>query len=143
MANFLRNRLETHSRFLPLTSGEPMSISLKNLDRVFGALLLIGSSLHSYGSISTYKLGTQELVWALSGSLAGGLTAVINLIRSGRPEDLPLAWLGAVACMAWFAVAIGYGAAIGNLFDPRVLWHATCALVLLVFSLRTALGHAS
>ena len=51
-----------------------------NLDRVFGVLLLIGAALHSYGSISSYRLGTPELVWALSGSLAGGLTATINLV---------------------------------------------------------------
>ena len=121
---------------------DSMSISIGTLDRVFGALLLIGSALHSYGSISSYKLGTPELIWALSGSLAGGLTAAINLVRSGRPEDMALAWLAAIASTAWFAVAMGYGAAIGNIFDPRVLWHATCGLVLALFSLRTALGRA-
>jgi len=119
-----------------------MSISIRILDRVFGVLLLIGSALHSYGSISSYRLGTPELVWALSGSLAGGLTAAINLVRSGRPKDLAIAWLALVAGIAWFAVAIGYGAAIGNIFDPRVLWHATCSLVLVFFSLRTVLGRA-
>jgi hypothetical protein len=115
---------------------------MKTLDRVFGVLLLVGSVLHSYGSISSYKFGTQELVWALSGSLAGGLTAVVNLVRSGRPEDMTLAWVAFVACIGWFAVAIGYGAAIGNLVDPRVLWHAISALALAAFSLRTALGYA-
>jgi hypothetical protein len=116
--------------------------STKSLDRAFGILLLIGSALHSYGSISFYKFGSQELVWALSGSLAGGLTAAINIIRSGRPEDMPVAWVSFIASICWFAVAIGYGLAIGNVFDPRVLWHATCALALAAFSLRTALGSA-
>jgi hypothetical protein len=119
-----------------------MAISMRTLDRVFGALLLIGFALHLYGSISSYKLGTPELIWALSGSLAGGLTAAINLVRSGRPDDMTLAWLAAIPSIAWFAVAVGYGAAIGNIFDPRVLWHATCALVLALFSLRMALGRA-
>jgi hypothetical protein len=119
-----------------------MFASMKTIDRVFGALRLVGSLLHSYGSISSYKAGTQELVWALAGSLAGGLTAVVNLVRSGRPEDLTLAWVAFVACIGWFAVAIGYGIAIGNLVDPRVLWHAISALALTAFSLRTALGYA-
>ena len=63
-----------------------MSISISNLGPVFGVLLLIGSALHSYGSVASYRLGTPELIWALSGSLAGGLTAAINLIRNTRPE---------------------------------------------------------
>jgi len=111
------------------------------MDRVFGVLLLIGSALHSYGSISSYKLGTPELIWALSGSLAGGLTAAINLVRSGRSDDMPVAWISLVASSCWFLVAIGYGAAIGNVLDPRVLWHAICALALAGFSLRTVAGY--
>ena len=117
-----------------------MPISMRTIDRVFGALLFIGSVLHAYGSIVGYKFGTPELVWALSGSLAGGLTAAINLIRTKRPEDKALAWLAAVASLLWCAVALGFGAAIGNIFDPRVLWHAICSAVLAVFSVRMALG---
>lgn len=119
-----------------------MAWSAKYFDRTFGVLLLVGSALHSYGSISFYKIGSQELVWALSGSLAGGLTAAINLVRSGRPDDISIAWVSCVASVCWVAVAIGFGLAIGNVFDLRVLWHATCALVLGVFSLRTAIGYA-
>ncbi|MGD0642250.1 MAG: hypothetical protein ABSC22_16000 [Roseiarcus sp.] len=119
-----------------------MSASAKTLDRVFGALLLVGSALHAFGSISYYRFGAQELVWALSGSLAGGLTAAVNLVRSGRPDDTTLSWIALVASVCWIAVAMGFGAAIGNLVDPRVLWHAICALALAVFSLRTALGYA-
>jgi hypothetical protein len=50
-----------------------MSWSTKSLDRASSILLLVGSALHFYGSISFYKFGTQELVWALSESLAGAL----------------------------------------------------------------------
>jgi len=119
-----------------------MPWSMKSSDRLFGVLLLIGAALHSYGSISSYKLGTTELVWALSGSLAAGLIAAINLVRGERPGDAPVAWISFVASSCWFAVAIGFGAAIGDIFDPRVLWHAICALALAAFSFRTALGLA-
>ncbi len=115
-------------------------MSMKLLDKTFGVLLLVGSMLHAYGSMSSYQFGTQELVWALAGSLAGGLTAAINLLRAARPEDTTLAWVAFVASIGWCAVAIGFGAAIGNLFDPRVLWHAISALALAGFSLRTLRG---
>lgn len=54
-----------------------MTRSMEYLDRAFGVLLLVRSALHSYGSIAAYQLRTPELVWALSESLAGGLTDVI------------------------------------------------------------------
>jgi hypothetical protein len=114
----------------------------RTLDRLFGVLLLVGALLHSYGSISGYPSGSQELVWALSGSLAAGLIAVLNLVRSGRPEDRTLAWIAFLGSLSWVAVAVGFGVAIGNLFDPRVLWHVISALALAGFSLRTAIGRA-
>jgi len=115
---------------------------LKTLDRFFGVLLLVGSVLHAYGSISFYRLGSAELVWALSGSLAGGLTSVVNLVRAGRPEDTTVAWISLVAAICWAIVAAGFGAAIGNLIDPRVLWHLVCALALATFSVLTVIGRA-
>lgn len=115
---------------------------LKNLDRCFGVLLLVGSGLHAFGSISSYPLGSTELVWALSGSLAGALTSVLNLVRAGRAEDTTIAWISLVASLCWATVAAGFGAAIGNLIDPRVLWHVICALALATFSLRTVAGRS-
>jgi hypothetical protein len=115
---------------------------VKTLDRLFGVLLLVGSGLHALGSISAYRLGSTELVWALSASLAGGLTAVLNLVRAGRPKDTTVAWISLVASLCWAAVAVGFGAAIGNLIDPRVLWHLVCALALATFSVLTVVGRA-
>ena len=115
---------------------------MKTLDRLFGALLLVGSVLHAYGSISFYPARSPELVWALSGSLAGGLTAVLNLVRAGRPADYTLAWIAFGASLCWAAVVFGFGAAIGNLIDPRVLWHGISALALAAFSLRTAMARS-
>jgi hypothetical protein len=112
------------------------------LDRIFGALLLIGSGLHVVGSISSYSSFSPELVWALSGSLAGGLIAVLNLIRAGRPRDLTLAWTACIGSVLWVAISIAFGMSIGSVLDPRVLWHAITATVLAVFSLRTAMGWA-
>ena len=114
----------------------------RRVDRAFAALLLVGAILHAYGSFSGYDLGSQTLVWSLSGSFAGALLAVLNFVRADRPEDQTLAWITFVGCLCWVAVAIGFGAAIGNVIDPRVLWHAVSAVVLAAFSLRTAMGRA-
>lgn len=115
---------------------------VKTLDQFFGVMLLVGSVLHAYGSIAFYRLGSVELVWALSGSLAGGLTSVVNLVRAGRPEDTTVAWISLVAAICWAMVAVGFGFAIGNLIDPRVLWHLVCAVALAAFSVSTAVGRA-
>jgi hypothetical protein len=107
------------------------------IDRIFGVLLLVGAGLHVAGALRTYAIGSEALVWSLSGTLAAGLVAALNLVRAGRPHDHTLAWITLVGSLAWAGVAIAFGAAIGNLFDPRVLWHAITALVLAGFSLRT------
>jgi len=107
------------------------------IDRIFGVLLLIGACLHAFGALRAYPLGSEGLVWSLAGTLAAGLVAVLNLVRAGRPADHTLAWITFVGSLAWVAIAIAFGAAIGNVLDPRVLWHAIAALVLAGFSLRT------
>jgi hypothetical protein len=112
----------------------------RRVDRAFAAFLLVGAILHAYGSFSSYDVGSQTLVWSLSGSFAAALLAVLNFVRADRPEDQTLAWITFVGCLCWFAVAIAFGAAIGNIMDPRVLWHAISAVVLAVFSLWTAMG---
>ena len=114
----------------------------RRVDRVFAALLLVGAILHAYGSFSGYDLGSQTFVWSLSGSFAAALLAVLNFVRADRPGDRTLAWITFIGCLCWIAVAIGFGASIGNIIDPRVLWHAISALVLVAFSLRTAMGRA-
>jgi hypothetical protein len=116
---------------------------IRAIDRLFGVLLLIGAMLHIYGSISSYPRGSEALVWALSGSLAAALIAVLNLVRVGRPEDRTLAWITFCGSLCWVAVAIAYGAAIGNVSDPRAVWHALSAFVLAGFSFRTAIGRSA
>jgi hypothetical protein len=112
---------------------------LRLADRACAGLLFIGALLHAYGSFAGYPPGSETLVWALSGSLCAGLIAIVNLLRANRPGDSALAWTAAVASLAWAAVALAFGQAIGRSADPRVLWHAITALALAGFSLRTAL----
>jgi hypothetical protein len=111
--------------------------SVTVLDRIFGWLLVVGGLLHANGSWHAFHNDPTQLVWALSGSLAALLVAALNLLRVGRPTDRPLAWVSFAASLAWGAVAVGFGSAIGNLADPRAVIHAVNAAVLAGLSLRT------
>jgi hypothetical protein len=119
-----------------------MTTLTKSIDRLFGVLLLIGACLHAVGALRAYPLGSDVLVWSLSGTLAAGLLAVLNLVRAGRPDDHTLAAITLVGSLAWVGIAIAFGAAIGSIVDPRVLWHAVTALVLAGFSLRSLLSRS-
>lgn len=107
------------------------------LDRTFGWLLVVGGLLHAGGSWHAFHNDPLQLLWALSGSLAALLVAALNLLRVGRPADRPLAWISFVASVAWLAVAVGFGAVIGHLADPRAVIHGVNAAVLAGLSLRT------
>lgn len=109
---------------------------LNILDRVCGWLLLLGAVLHGFGSLTAYGWLTPEVVWALSGSLAAGLLAAINLLRVGRPSDRALAWVSLAGCVGWFAIALGFGVAINAPLDPRALYHIVVTVLLALFSLR-------
>src|SRR6516164_2810609 len=104
--------------------------SVTVLDRIFGWLLVAGGLLHAVGSWQAFHNDPSRLLWALSGSLAALLVAALNLLRAGRPSDRPLAWVSFAASMAWVAVAVGFGAVIGHLTDPRAVIHAVNAAVL-------------
>jgi hypothetical protein len=109
---------------------------LRLVDKSFAVLLFVGAALHAYGSLVGYPLGSEVLVWALSGTLSAGLIAVLNFVRANRPHDQTLAWITAGSSLCWAAVALGFGVAIGNPIDPRVLWHVLAALALAGFGLR-------
>lgn len=113
---------------------------MKTVDRVFGWLLVLGGILHSGGAIVAAKGHPDALVWPLAGSLAAFLVAALNLMRVNRPADRTLAWVSAAGSIAWAGVAIGFGLSVGNVLDPRGLYHAIAGAVLAAFSVRTAIA---
>jgi len=113
---------------------------MKIVDRIFGWLLVLGAILHSIGSIVAVRDKPDILVWALSGALAALLVAALNLMRVNRPADRTLAWVSTAGSIAWMLVAIGFGASIGNVLDPRAMYHTIVGAVLAAFSIRGALS---
>ncbi len=113
---------------------------MRTADCIFGWLLILASIMHAYGSIASYSKTPVTLVWALSGALAGILVASLNLLRIGRAQDRPLTWLSLGGTVAWMAVAIAFGAAAGNVLDPRPMTHVAIAVVLIAMCVRTLLN---
>jgi hypothetical protein len=112
---------------------------MKTLDRICGALLAAGGILHGFGSYAAYHGQPMVLLWALSASFAILLLAALNLVRSGRPADRPLAWICFAGCLVWIIFAVWFGKLIGNVLDFRPLVQALVSAILAAFSLRTAL----
>jgi hypothetical protein len=110
------------------------------LDRALAILLIIGAGGgHVAGSIAAYRHQPLVLLWSLGVGALGVLIGVVNLLRSFRPGDAALAWLGAATAAAWLALDIAFGVLIGHVLDARVLGFAVIALGLLAFSLQGVL----
>lgn len=112
---------------------------MKTVDRIFAVILILGGIGHSFGVYLGYKHDPMTMLWALSASVLVFLVAAINLLRSGRTNDRPLAWIAFAGSLVWAGFAFTFGVLIGNVFDFRPLWHAIAGLALAAFSLKAAL----
>jgi hypothetical protein len=110
------------------------------IDFTLGGLMFLGAMAHGYGSLVAYPLGSEVLVWSLSGSGFAVLLAVLNLLRAGRPHDRTLAWICAGGCILWALAGIAFGAAIHAFFDPRVIFQVVVSAALADLSVRAAMG---
>jgi hypothetical protein len=95
----------------------------EGIDRAFADFLLISVGGHAYGSLAGYADQPTTLLWSL---------------RTFRPTDRAVAWLTLAGTAFWFGASLMFGRLIGNLFDPRVLFHALVAFGLILFGLRSA-----
>lgn len=112
---------------------------MKTLDRSFGCLMILGGVGHAFGSFAAYKYQPLTLLWALSTSFAGWLLAALNLLRTWRLDDRPLAWISLAGCLIWLGFVLAFGVLIGNIFDVRALVNLIITLGLAVFSVRSVL----
>ena len=103
-------------------------------------MLIIGAVLHTFGTLTGYPTWSELWVWSLGASLASALIGAVNLLRLYRPGDRALALICGVSALLWAAVALAFGAAISNIADPRVVWHAVAAGGLGVLAPRQALS---
>jgi hypothetical protein len=118
--------------------GHPM----KTLDRILACILILGALGHGFGSYLAYKHEPVTMLWALSTSALWVLIGTINLLRSSRPTDRPLAWIAFAWSLAHAISGFAFGVLIGNVFDFRALINGVVALGLASFSMKTIIGAA-
>jgi hypothetical protein len=106
------------------------------IDRALSLLLILGGVGHTFGVIDFYKNKPDTLIWSLTDSVLIFLLAAINLLRSGRPFDRPLAVIATCGSIANLVIALEFGRLIGNMTDFRVLLFAIISLGLTAFGLR-------
>jgi hypothetical protein len=112
---------------------------MKIVDRILAVILILGGIGHGFGSYLGYKHEPVTMLWALNASALAFLVAALNLLRSARVSDRPLAWIAFAGSLAGAGFALAFGALIGNVFDFRPLTHAIADLGLAAFSLKAAL----
>jgi len=112
----------------------------KILDRIFCGLMALATLGHLFGTFKFTQPGTGLFVWSLAGVLAAALLTALNILRSGRPQDKPLAWITLAGNLGWVVIVVLFGLSVGNLFDFRAVFHGLAAAGLAYFSLRSLLA---
>jgi hypothetical protein len=110
---------------------------LKNIDRIFGVLLVLASLGHTFGTLTLVPAWGGIWVWSLGAALAGLLLGALNIVRASRPGDTTIAILTTAGTFCWILVALAFGKSIGHLLDPRVMGHVVISSVLVIFGLIT------
>jgi hypothetical protein len=107
---------------------------LKVVDRIFGCLLALAACGHTVGTMLWTQPMSGIFIWSLGSSLAAGLIATLNIVRTGRPDDKTFAVITLVGTACWALVAFGFGVSIHNVLDPRPLGHVVISIILVFFS---------
>ncbi|WEZ85609.1 hypothetical protein P6U16_26750 (plasmid) [Rhizobium sp. 32-5/1] len=95
---------------------------------VMCALLALGALGHLYGTFSGYPLGSEVFVWSLSATAFTLAVVTFNLMACSGDRFPVVAAM--VSAAVWAALALGFGSAVGNIFDPRAVIHAVPSIML-------------
>src|SRR5690349_14372535 len=105
------------------------------VDRGLSLLLILGGVGHTYGVINFYT-NAHTLFWALTDSVLIFLLAALNLLRSARPGDRPLAVITTCASAVYLVISLEFGRLMGDMTDFRVILFGVISLGLTAFGLR-------
>ncbi|MBY3139027.1 hypothetical protein [Rhizobium laguerreae] len=101
------------------------------------ALLALGALGHLYGTFDGYPVGSEVFVWSLSATAYTFAVVTFNLLARSGERGLLAA--GMISAAVWAALALGFGSAIGNIFDPRAIMHAVPSIVLAILDAKLLL----
>ena len=99
-------------------------------------LLALGGLAHLGGTLVGYEPGTEVFVWSLSAAAFVFTVVFLHALRIAHPTDGWIAAGAITATIAWIVLAFAFGAATGDILDPRALIHVVIALLLLVMAVR-------
>lgn len=108
---------------------------MRRLELVLAGLLALGAVGHMIGTFTGYPWGSEVFVWSLAAVCYVFLIVFLQVLRINRPHDRPVMIAATLATAAWAALALGFGAAIGNVLDFRALIHAGVSAALVVTAL--------
>lgn len=110
---------------------------MKKFELILCGLLGFGGAGHLFGTLSGYQPGTEVFVWSLSATAFVALLVFLHVLRILRPGDKPVRAAASLASVVWIGLALAFGAAIGDIADPRALTHALVTFGLLVTTFLT------
>ncbi len=108
---------------------------MRTVELILCGLLALGGLGHLFGTITGYPPGSEVFVWSLTATGFVFLLVFLHVLRIYRPKDVPVRAAASLASVAWIGLALAFGAASGNIADPRALMHVIVTLGLLVTSL--------
>ena len=115
---------------------------MKWIDRGLSCLLILGGIGHTFGVLGFYK-DPQTLFWALTASALIFLLAAVNLLRTWRSGDRPLAMVTTCASAVYLLITLRFGQLFGNMLDFRVIIFGVISVGLILFGLRDAMPRSS
>jgi uncharacterized membrane protein YfcA len=106
------------------------------LDRILASVMLFGGVGHTLGTMLLIRNNPALQLWSFCASLFIFTLGTLNLIRSGRPFDRPIAWICLVGGIGWIVASLRFAQLLGNFLDPRPLMFLVVTIALCLFSLR-------
>lgn len=105
---------------------------MERLEWLLVGLLAIGAVGHLFGTFTGYAPGTEVFVWSLTAVFYVFTVVFLQVLRIVRKNDRWITLGASAATAAWVVLALAFGLAVGNLWDPRALMHAGVSAALLV-----------
>ena len=107
---------------------------MRTFELILCGLLALAGLAHLGGTLAGYEPGTEIFVWSISATCFVFLLVFLHVLRIYRPDDRPVRAAALIASVAWIGLALAFGAAAGDILDPRALTHAIVTLGLLAMT---------
>lgn len=114
-------------------------MALRVINWIFIGLQITAGALQMLGTFIYTDFGSNLFAWSLSAVLTPFLLASLSTLQilQRRKPDQAVSYIAFFGNIVWLGFILLFGKTQGTPFDPRIILHATAALGLAVFSLRS------